>query len=432
MRARRIRSHWRGDCRLGVPCGGGIVALLDTGAEICVIDYKTLQTVLQLTRQVISLTPTDIKPTSITGQEMQVVGKCALKLPGLPTTEFTVIKDLPVQAVLGADFFAQHDAAIYFKPRVLRVNKQKIKLVNFEGGSRNVTPSDNVIPDPSSSSVFALNADYKKLLDDFPEVFSDSDSRLGEAVGVQMNIKTTGPPIKQRAYRLPLVKRQAVAAEIERLLAEGIIRPSSSAWASPIVIVPKKTGGYRLCIDYRKLNSVTIKDSHPLPNIRDIFDNLQGSSHFSLLDLYQGYHHIPLDEESIPKTAFSCHLGHFEYVRMPFGLCNAPAVFQRLMNVVLHGLIGNGCFVYLDDICIYGKTKEEHDMTLKKVLERLRQYGLCTKASKCTFGTRTLKLLGHIVDEKGIHTDPEKCLAISKMPAPKSVCVLTPGCSTIL
>ncbi len=337
---------------------------------------------------------------------MKVLGECALELPGLPCVQYTVIKDLPCDAILGADFFHQYGATINFRKNCLKINNTKIPLIPFE------QPWNSV-------DLVSLHQGYEQLLQEFPEVFG-SEQRLGKAMGIKMRIETVGSPVKQQAYRLPLVKRESVAKEIERLLAEGIIRPSVSAWSSPIVLVPKKTGGYRLCIDYRKVNSVTVKDGYPLPNIRTIFDSLQGASYFSLLDLYQGYHHILLDKDSIEKTAFSCEFGHYEYVRMPFGLCNAPAVFQRLMNRVLHGLIGKGVFVYLDDICVYAKSRQEHDDILRQVLQRLKDHGLCTKASKCTFGTRTLKLLGHIVDEDGIHTDPEKCEAISKMPPPRT------------
>ena len=376
--------------------------MLDTGAEISVIDYGVLKYMQQLTRQVTPITSARIRPRSVTGDSLDVVGQCAFKLPGLPCHRFIVVRNLPYSVLLGADFCTKHRTMITFPSGRVQIAGKWVQAVPLAG---------------KDDGIFALGQEYDELLKEYADVFG-SNGQLGHAVRIEMNIETEGCPIRQRAYRVPLLKRQAVRARVESLLAQGIIRPSTSAWASPIVIVPKKSGASRLCCDYRKLDAVTRRDSHPLPNIRDIFDQLQGSSFFSLLDLESGYHQVKLDEASIPKTAFTCHMGLFEYVRMPFGLCNAPSVFQRLMNLVLHGIIGDGCLVYIDDIVIYGKSKADHDRNLARVLDRLRQYNLTTKLSKCVIGVRSLKLLGHIVDQYGIHTDPEKCEAISKMPTP--------------
>ena len=225
-------------------------------------------------------------------------------------------------------------------------------------------------------------------------------------------------PIRQHAYRAPLQKKRVINEQIQNMLDEGIIRPSTSPWASPIHLVPKKGGDLRFCVDYRKLNSVTIKDSYPLPLIQDIFDQLEGASVFSTLDLKSGYWQIKVKESDIPKTAFVCHKGLYEFVRMPFGLCNAPAIFQRVMEAVLHDLIGVACFVYLDDVVVFGKTPAEHAHNLSLVFERIQQHNLTLKPSKCKFTRSSVELLGYIISGQGIAPNPSKVDAIKRLPPP--------------
>ena len=380
--------------------------MVDTGAQVSVIEHSVLKVIQHMTRQVTPITKTQVRPRSVTGESLAVVGRCVLELPGLPRHRFIVCRDLPCPVLLGIDFCRQHRLLIDFDEERIMVDGKWLPAVPMK---------------PKVDRICTINEKgYEDLIDEFREVFG-KDGQLGMATGMTMDIETTGPPIRQRGYRVPLVKRQAVRAQVEKLLAQGVIRPSTSPWASPVVMVPKKSGEWRLCVDYRALNNITQKDAFPLPVIRDIFDQLEGASYFSLLDLDSGYHQLKLGKKTIPKTAFTCELGLFEYVRLPFGIATAPAQFQRMMNQVLQGLIGNGCFVYIDDIVIYGKTKQEHDENLRKVLTRLAEYNLRTKPAKCTLGVRALRLLGHIVDKDGVRTDPEKCAAIAKMPRPHTV-----------
>lgn len=177
----------------------------------------------------------------------------------------------------------------------------------------------------------------------------------------------------------------------------GVIKPSSSPWASPIVLVPKKDGTTRFCVDYRRLNSVTKKDVYPLPRIDDILDTLGGKKYFSSLDLAAGYWQVGLDAESAAKSAFITHQGLHEFVRMPFGMCNAPATFQRLMEIVLAGLLWDSCFVYIDDLLVCSPTFQEHLEHLCQVFTRLRKAGLRLKAKKCSFLREEVLYLGHVV-----------------------------------
>ena len=177
---------------------------------------------------------------------------------------------------------------------------------------------------------------------------------------IEMEIVTEGEPFRHRAYRIPLLKQQFVKDYIMEMLEKGVIRKSNSPYASPVILVPKSDGTTRLCIDYRELNKQTIKDKYPLPNMNDIFDRLGGSLIFSTLDLKAGYHQIPLNELSKKKTTFITHYGLFEYNKIPFGLTNAPAVFQRTMDYILHDFIGECVFVYIDDIIVYSNNIEKH------------------------------------------------------------------------
>ena len=205
------------------------------------------------------------------------------------------------------------------------------------------------------------------------------------------------------------------------MLQEGIIEPSNSPWASPVVLVKKKDGSLRYCIDYRKLNAVTRKDSYPLPRIDESLDTLKDARYFSTLDLASGYWQIELSEDAKQKSAFCTTSGLYQFKVMPFGLTNAPATFQRLMERVLAGLQWQICLVYIDDIIIFGKTIEDHIQQLQEVFNRLKMAGLKLKPKKCCLFKREVHYLGHVVSEKGIQTDPEKIRAIEEWKEPTTM-----------
>ena len=208
---------------------------------------------------------------------------------------------------------------------------------------------------------------------------------------------------------------------IAKMLEQGIVKPSSSPWASPVVLVAKKDGSMRFCEDYRRLNSITRMDTYPLPRVDDSLDLLAQTSHFSTLDLASGYWQVGMEASSQPKTAFCAHSGLYEFTVMPFGLCNAPATFQRLMETVLHGLARDKCFVYLDDVLVVGKTFEEHTNNLREVLTRLREAGLRLKPSKCHLAKARVTYLGYVVSREGIVADPDKVAAVQGFPTPTTV-----------
>ena len=253
-------------------------------------------------------------------------------------------------------------------------------------------------------------------------MFALDDTELGCTDILQHTIDTGGhPPIRQQPYRTPVVRRQKLNEMVDAMQEQGIVRPSSSPWASPVVLVPKKDGSLRFCIDYRRLNSATRKDVYPLPRVDDILIALGDAKYFTSLDLASGYWQIELDEDARKKSAFTTYNGLFEFVRMPFGLCNAPATFQRLMQMVLSGLEYRGVFIYLDDVLVASKTFEEHLSHLREVFSRLRSACLRLKPRKCDILRDRVPFLGHIVSAAGIEPDPAKTDKIKDYPAPTNV-----------
>ncbi|GJZ64625.1 putative reverse transcriptase domain-containing protein [Tanacetum coccineum] len=202
--------------------------------------------------------------------------------------------------------------------------------------------------------------------------------------------------------------------QLQDLADRGFIRPSTSPWGAPVLFVKKKDGSFRMCIDYKELNKLTVKNRYPLPRIDDLFDQLQGSSVYSKIDLRLGYHQLRVRDEDIPKTAFRTRYGHYEFQVMPFGLTNAPVVFMDLMNRVCKPYLGKFVIVFIDDILIYSCNKEEHANHLRIILELLKKEKLYAKFSKCDFWISIMQFLGHMIDSQGIHVDPAKIEAKNK------------------
>nr|GEZ49753.1 hypothetical protein [Tanacetum cinerariifolium] len=263
---------------------------------------------------------------------------------------------------------------------------------------------------------------------DKPE-FMYQDSQLEELPGIPperevefgIELISGTQPISKASYRMAPTELKELKEKLQELLDLGYIRLSVSSWGAPILFMEKKDGSMRLCIDYRDLNHVTIRNRYPLPRIDDLFDQLQGAKFFSKIDLKSGYHQLRVKEQDIPKTAFCTRYGHYEFLVMPFGLTNAPDLFIDLMNRIFHEYLDKFVIVFMDDILVYSKTKEEHVEHLRIVLGTLCQEKLYVKFLKCEFWLGQVDFLGHIVSADGITMDPAKVDAITKWPRPKTV-----------
>ncbi|HLP81323.1 MAG TPA: reverse transcriptase domain-containing protein, partial [Nitrosomonas sp.] len=232
---------------------------------------------------------------------------------------------------------------------------------------------------------------------------------------------TTDKPIFTPPYANPRNMREELSKITTKFLNEGIIQLSCSPYNSPAFLVRKKDGGFRLVVDYRKLNKFVVSDAHPLPRIDQILESLGGSKYFSVLDIFIGFHNLRIDPRDRAKTAFSTHEGHFEYVSLPMGLKNSPAIFQRLINLVFSGILGIFAFIYIDDIVVFSKTEEEHLQHLRLVFERLREAGLRAKLSKCQLFKTSIDYLGFKISTQGIEVNPEKTKVVENFPVPSTV-----------
>ena len=259
------------------------------------------------------------------------------------------------------------------------------------------------------------------LLVEFADVFSFSSKDLGRTKELKHHIFTSdAQPVHLSPRRIPQARREELRGLLRDMLESDVIQQSDSPWSSPIVLAKKHDGTTRFCVDYRKVNEVTRKDAYPLPRVDDTLDTLVGSKFFTTLDLASGYWQVEVAPEDQPKTAFTTPEGLYLFKVMPFGLCNAPATFQRLMDRVLSGLKWSSCLVYFDDIIVVGTTFQEHLHHLTSVFTRLRGAGLKLKPKKCTLCRQQVTFLGHIVSTDGVATDPSKTEAVSKWPIPQN------------
>ncbi|GJZ51284.1 putative reverse transcriptase domain-containing protein, partial [Tanacetum coccineum] len=293
--------------------------------------------------------------------------------------------------IVGMDWLSQHTAVIVCHDKVVEIPVEDGRILRVHG-----------------ERMVGITKALKSAKEDEPKLNDIS----------VVHLVPGATPIAKSPYRLAPSEMQELSEQLQELQDKGFIRPSHSPWGAPVLFVKKKDGSLRMCIDYRELNKLTVKNRYPLPRIDDLFDQLQGSRFFSKIDLRSGYHQLRVHEDDIPKTAFRTRYGHFEFTVMPFGLTNAPAVFMDLMNRVCKPYLDKFVIVFIDDILIYSKTKEDHEVHLGLVLELLRKEKLYAKFSKCEFWLQEVHFLGHVVNQNGIHVDPSKIEAVKNWKTP--------------
>ena len=324
--------------------------------------------------------------------------------------------ELEEQVILGMDFLQNVRAILNIPLRRMRLLEFGVEL-EFSGDTKTVREFRSLRVDENGSVDLS-----QRLKIEFPGVFGDDKSEFGRTTLVRHRIVTgEALPVRQRPRRLPAHQWDIARKEIEKMKKLGVIEESKSPWCAPVVLVPKKSGEVRFCVDYRGINAVTKKDSYPLPNLTEMLERLGESRWFSVLDLRSGYWQIEMDPKDKEKTAFSIGAGLWQFTVMPFGLCNAVATFQRLMERVLDGLVPNVCMVYVDDIIVHAKTREEGERNVRLVVGRLSGAGLTLAEKKCEFLKAEVKFLGHVVTDEGVKMDPEKLAAVTNWPEPQNV-----------
>ncbi|KAI5182010.1 hypothetical protein NEOKW01_2150, partial [Nematocida sp. AWRm80] len=366
--------------------------ILDTGADTSFIPRHCLL-------NNISIIPTNTQALAANGSKIKIIGKVrnlsiTVNNTDIQLTTALITDDSLSTILIGADALTRHNEIL-----------------------------TNILAQESTPCI-ANSVQYpiQNILTKFAPLFSDNISQSTLCTVIKHNIKTTDEQIiRQSNGRLPVFWEEEIQKEVSKLLKNGIIRYSDSGWASRINPVKKKDGSLRLCIDYRALNKVTIKDAYPIPRIDEIVTKLRNATIFTVLDATSGYHQIELSEEDKCKTAFSFKGMHYEFNRMPFGLSNAPATFQRAMNIIFNNKFSEFVAPYFDDIIIFSENMKQHQNHLEQVFHRLKTSGIYLNNKKCKFFKSEVKILGNIISKGEIRPDPEKITAIKNYPLPKDI-----------
>ncbi|KAL0544048.1 hypothetical protein IC582_019159 [Cucumis melo] len=367
------------------------------------------------------------------------VKACQIEIAGHVIEVTLIVLDmLDFDVILGMDWLAANHASIDCSRKEVTFNPPSMASFKFKGGGSKSLPQ--VISAIRASKLLSqgtwgilasvvdtrevdVSLSSEPVVRDYPDVFPEELPGLPphREVEFAIELEPGTVPISRAPYRMAPAELKELKVQLQELLDKGFIRPSVSPWGAPVLFVKKKDGSMRLCIDYRELNKVTVKNRYPLPRIDDLFDQLQGATVFSKIDLRSGYHQLRIKDEDVPKTAFRSRYGHYEFIVMSFGLTNAPAVFMDLMNRVFREFLDTFVIVFIDDILIYSKTEAEHEEHLRMVLQTLRDNKLYAKFSKCEFWLKQVSFLGHVVSKAGVSVDPAKIEAVTGWTRPSTV-----------
>lgn len=390
-----------------------ITGLIDTGSECSLIKISVAR---KLDLKIINSHPRFLKSFSGQIYEGRQITVTEITIDTVSAvTGLIVVPDgiCPADILIGNNFLSQPHVIFLKNGNEIKFSTcTDFSLVNNIKATTPLSISDISCDSVHSEALLALLNKYRKCV-------ALNLSEIGKTDSVEINIDLTSTnPVCYNPYRLPENQRSALKDIISDLVANNIIRESTSAYASPVILVPKPNNSLRLCVDYRKLNLITVKQKFPLPLIDDQIDKLVNFEYFTLLDLFSGYYQIPVAADSIHKTAFITPDGHYEFLRMSFGLCNAPYVFQRMMNKIMNELEDGTAFPYLDDILIPSKTYEEGLLKLENILRILLKYGLTLQPSKCKFLSTQITYLGREISKQGIQPSKLKTEAILKLKPP--------------
>ncbi|KAL0561379.1 hypothetical protein IC582_001804 [Cucumis melo] len=367
------------------------------------------------------------------------VKACQIEISGHVIEVTLIVLDmLDFDVILGMDWLVANHASIDCSRKEVTFNPPSLASFKFKGGGSKSLPQEisairaSKLLSQGTWGILASVVDTREadvslssepVVRDYPDVFPEELPGLPphREVEFAIELEPGTVPISRAPYRMAPAELKELKVQLQELLDKGFIRPSVSPWGAPVLFVKKKDGSMRLCIDYRELNKVTVKNRYPLPRIDDLFDQLQGATVFSKIDLRSGYHQLRIKDEDVPKTAFRSRYGHYEFIVMSFGLTNAPAVFMDLMNRVFREFLDTFVIVFIDDILIYSKTEAEHEEHLRMVLQTLRDNKLYAKFSKCEFWLKQVSFLGHVVSKAGVSVDPAKIEAVTGWTRPSTV-----------
>eukprot|EP00253_Pinus_taeda_P022101 PITA_22101 len=339
------------------------------------------------------------------------VNDCSFTIADQPVTaDLNVLPLGSYDILISMDWLEKHWLLVDCKTKIIYYRDQQGNRKEMQG-----------IKQPVQDKSTSLNS--IPIIQEFTDVFPEEIPGLSPRRNIDSTIELVpgATPVSRAPYRMSIPELTELKMQLQELLDKEYIHPSVSPWGAPVLFVKKKDGTLRICIDYKQLNKLTIKNKYPLPRIDELFDQVKGTTVFSKIDLRSGYHQIRIKDEDIAKTAFRTRYGHYEFVVFPFGLTNTPATFMCLMNSIFHPYLDRFVLIFIYDILIYSRTIEEHYEHLRMVLQTLREHQLYAKFSKCDFFKEEIQYLGHVITKDGIAVDPEKIKAIMEWPVPKDV-----------